>query len=30
MQAGFDMNFYLDWRWDDHPTLSPQSFVVLG
>lgn len=30
MQAGFDMDFYLDWRWDGHPTLSPQSFVVLG
>jgi len=24
------MDFYLDWRWDGHPTLSPQSFVVLG
>lgn len=19
MQAGFDMDFYLDWRWDGHP-----------
>ena len=30
MQAGFDMDFYLDWRWDGHPMLSPQSFAVLG